>query len=122
MHARVDLGEREAVRASLLDRVSAVIAVIALIALVAKLVLASDVAEERRALAKNQQKIAQAQLLAQVNNRLIQMLASASVQANDASLRQLLASNGVSFTIRPNAAAQAGAAPPPTPTAPETPQ
>lgn len=111
MHARAELADKVEVRTSLLDRISLALAVIALMLVGVQLVLTSALNAERRALAEEQSKIAQAQLLLQVNNRLIQMLATASAETGDAEIRQLLASNGVSFSIRPRPAAPAPAQP-----------
>ncbi len=85
----------------MVERLSLAIGAAGLVALVVKLVLAASVADLQREVAQRQQKIAASQVLGQVNGRLIQMLAAASVERGDAALRDLLAANGVSFTVNP---------------------
>lgn len=48
-------------------------------------------------LATNQQKLAKAQTVATLDNNLVQLLAKAAVDNNDAALRDLLATNGVTL-------------------------
>lgn len=55
--------------------------------------------------ADNQQKLAKAQTVAALDNNLVQLLAKAAVEANDAALRNLLAANGV--TLKQGAPARA---------------
>lgn len=98
----------EPVGNTLVERACAVVAIFALIAFAAKLALAGQVTDQRREVADRQARIASASVLAQVNNRLIQMLATASVEQGDQSLRDLLSRSGVSFSVK------AGPARPPT--------
>jgi hypothetical protein len=83
----------------MLDKLSIGVAVAAAVALGAKLVLTSGVADLQRDVTERQQKIAASQVLGQVNGRLIQMLATASVERDDPALRSLLARNGVQFSV-----------------------
>ena len=56
--------------------------------------------------------LAKSQAFANVNNTLIQLLAKAAAEKNDAALRELLARNGVTFSVKPPPTAPALAAPP----------
>jgi hypothetical protein len=84
---------------SILDKANVGLAVLALIALAVKLSLTASAAEATRVVAERQHRIVAAQTLAQVDNQLVQMLASASAQTNDAAVRQLLSDNGINFTV-----------------------
>ena len=88
----------------MLDKLSLGVAVAAAVALAAKLMLTAGVTDLQKEVAQRQQQIAASQVLGQVNGRLIQMLATASVERNDPALRDLLARNGVQFTVNPPAA------------------
>jgi hypothetical protein len=88
----------------MLDKLSVGVAVAAAMALAAKLVLTAGVTDLQKEVAARQQTLAASQVLGQVNGRLIQMLATASVERNDPALRDLLARNGVQFTVNPPAA------------------
>jgi hypothetical protein len=100
---------------SLVERACAVVAAFAVLAFIVKLALAGQVVEQRRAVAERQAKITSGSVLAQVNNRLIQMLATASAEQGDLALRDLLSRSGVSFSVNQNPAqpapATAGAQP-----------
>lgn len=85
----------------MLDKAALGIALAAALALVVKLSMASGVADLQRDVAGRQQTIAASQVLGQVNGRLIQMLATASAERNDQALRNLLARNGVTFSVSP---------------------
>lgn len=85
----------------MLDKLSFGLAVAAGLAFNAKLMVTSSVADLQRDVAERQKAIAASQLLGQVNGRLIQMMATASVERNDQSLRNLLARNGVQFSVNP---------------------
>jgi histidinol phosphatase-like PHP family hydrolase len=54
--------------------------------------------------AQRQQFINQSIQLARLNNEIIQALARLSAETNDESIRQLLADQGVTFTVNPPAA------------------
>lgn len=83
----------------MLDKLAIGVSVGAAVALGVKLVLTSGVTDLQQDVAARQQAIASAQLLGQVNGRLIQMLATASAERNDPVLRTLLAQNGVQFSV-----------------------
>ncbi|MFQ3595777.1 MAG: hypothetical protein SNJ63_06645 [Sphingomonadaceae bacterium] len=95
----------------MLDKVTLGLAAAAAVGLVAKLVVTGQVADLQRQVAQRQQTIAAAQVLGQVNGKLIQLLASASVERNDPALRDLLARNGVTFSVSsgPSPAGTSGA-------------
>lgn len=103
----------------MLDKLAVGVAVAAAVALGAKLVITAGVADLQRDVAARQQTIASSQVLGQVNGRLIQMLATASAERDDPALRNLLARNGVQFSVNPPAAAAGtGATPQPMPSMP----
>lgn len=66
---------------------------------------------ERTALAK-------AQTLAQLDNGLVQLLAKTAAEKNDTAIQALLAQNGITFRVDPNAAGAHAAAEAPSSTAP----
>ena len=65
---------------------------------------------------RQQAALQRGQTFANINNSLIQLLAKAAAETNDTAIRDLLARNGVTFQLKPDAAAQAAA-----PVAPVTP-
>jgi hypothetical protein len=100
--ARTEPAVNTSVVSTTVERACAVVAAFALLAFIVKLAMAGQVIDQRREVAERQARIASASVLAQVNNRLIQMLATASAEQGDQSLRDLLSRSGVSFSIKPN--------------------
>ncbi|WP_199555422.1 hypothetical protein [Sandaracinobacteroides hominis] len=84
------------------------LAVVALLSFGARVYLANDVGKSRALAAEQQQRIASANVLGQVNNRLIQMLASSAATTGDTQISTLLARNGVQFSISPNEGGTSG--------------
>ena len=60
--------------------------------------LGAGVRDMRTNVAERQQFIAESIPLAHVNNQIIQTLANMSARGNDAAIREMLASHGVTFT------------------------
>lgn len=56
--------------------------------------------------------LTKAQTLAQLDNSVVQLLAKTAAEKNDTALQALLARNGVTFQVEPNAGAPRNAAPP----------
>jgi len=83
--------------------------------LVFAVVIDLSMAANRKAFAENNERqtfISQTVVIARVRDELVRRLASASVTATDPKLRDLLAANGITYTVTPNAGGEAnGAAP-----------
>jgi len=60
---------------------------------------------------KERETLARAQTFTNLDNSLVQLLAKTAAEKNDQALRNLLADNGVTFKVEPNAGGAAGSAP-----------
>lgn len=101
-----------AMNRSYLGWISTAFATVALGLVVVNIVLASGNREMQRQANQRQQFINQSIQLGAVHNQLVTALGTLAAQTNDADIRNMLASHGVTITINPPASG-GGVQPPP---------
>ncbi|MGI9330071.1 MAG: hypothetical protein ACR2QB_05090 [Gammaproteobacteria bacterium] len=85
-----------------------VLGVIALLLALANIGLSLNNQQAQADVNARQQFINQTVEISQLNNQIVQALANLSVQNNDASIRDLLQSQGISFNIQPEQQLESG--------------
>ena len=89
-------------RIGMIDWIALGLAVAAAIAFLVKMVIAGQVVELQKQATQQQNQIASANVLGQVNNQLIRMLVEAAASSNDKAISGLLEQNGIRFDVRSN--------------------
>lgn len=85
-------------------RVAAGLSIVTVVLAIALVALGVQNRALQDQVAAGRQQLARAQTFAGLDNSLVQLLAKTAAEKNDAALKDLLAHNGVTFKVEPNAA------------------
>ena len=85
------------------------LAILCLVAAMFNVWASRDIATKRRTLGEKQAELQEARQLSQINDQLIRALANSAAATDDAAIREMLASEGVTYQVNAPAIEDAGA-------------